>query len=111
MYRFRVCFFNRVEATKLPEVKSFTKKESKSDPQFAYWRSDSSDYPVYELRSTFGRRPFSSNYNPFVRREMIVGDPRFAFFYVGFTTTATSTVTTTSKSTPICSQASNFNTC
>jgi hypothetical protein len=99
--------FNRVEATSVSEMQSVIRKERKPDPQLANWRPD---FPSYELRSTIGQRPFSNNYNPYFRRPMIVGDPKY-FLYYGYTTTTTSTVTTTSRSTPICSQASSFNTC
>ncbi|XP_057371196.1 uncharacterized protein LOC130692137 [Daphnia carinata] len=101
---------NKVEPTQLPDMQaSMIRKERKPDPQIAYWRA-SADYTPYEVQSTFGQRPFPVAYNPFFRRPVVAADPRL-FVQLQVTRTSTTTVTTTSRSTPVCSSPSNFNQC
>ncbi|KAK4020555.1 hypothetical protein OUZ56_002519 [Daphnia magna] len=103
---------NKVEATLLPETEaSGVRKERKPDPQVAFWRASPDDYSPYELQSTFGgQRPFLAGYNPYFRRPVVAADPRL-FVPLQVTRTSTTTVTATSRSTPVCSSPSNFNQC
>ncbi|KAI9564682.1 hypothetical protein GHT06_008423 [Daphnia sinensis] len=98
---------NNMEMTQLPELEASIKKEREADPQVPYWRG-SPDYLPYHLQSTFVQRPFLVAYNPFFRRPVIAGDPRFL---LRVTRTTTTTATATSRSTPICSSGSAFSQC
>ncbi|KAK4020556.1 hypothetical protein OUZ56_002520 [Daphnia magna] len=98
---------NQVEITQAADMESLVRTERKADPQFVFWRVDSK-YPGYELQSTFGPGPVPVNYYPYLRPPVVAADSRLFILQV---TTVTSRMTTTSRSTPGCSSASNFNQC
>ncbi|XP_057371286.2 uncharacterized protein LOC130692229 [Daphnia carinata] len=98
---------NEVETTQAADMETLVRTERKADPQFLFWRVDS-EYPGYELQSTFGPGPYPANYYPYMRPPVVAADSRLFILRV---TTVTSSTTTTSRSTPGCSSASNFNQC
>lgn len=99
---------DRVEITPLAEMEAVVRKERKADPQYPnypFWRVNP-DYPLYDIQSTFGQPAYPMN--PYFNRPVIAADPRFFIVNV---VTKTSTTTSTFRSTPGCSSASNFNQC
>ncbi|EFX88695.1 hypothetical protein DAPPUDRAFT_311006 [Daphnia pulex] len=99
---------NKVEVTPLAEMETLVRNERKADQQYPFWRVDPGypGYPLYDIQSTFGQPAYPVN--PYMRPPVVAADPRFFIVNV---VTQTSTSTSTFRSTPACSSASNFNQC